>query len=118
MEINFVILCSILGFLICSNIVLLVLYFQLRVLNKNIIETNKDYVDALSNVMNFLVSQFNLSFENSKKQQEWLEINISKVAEIDTENSQKIYDAIYQNQIFLNRLGEFLGYRPRSNIGE
>jgi len=40
----------------------------------------------------------------SKKQQEWLEINISKVAEIDTENSQKIYDAIYQNQIFFESI--------------
>lgn len=118
MDTTLILNCIVIFFMASSNIVLIILLFKLNSLNKNILENNKDYVDALSSVMSFLVAQFGQSFDNSKKQQEWMENNIAKLAEINTDNSQKIYDAVGQNQIFLNRLGEFLGYRPRSNLGE
>lgn len=76
----------------------------------------KDTAEAMNVVMSFLIKDS----ENNQKQhqlmQEWTEKTLGKVVEVQNENYQKIYDVLSQQQMYLSRLGEFFGYRPRGNI--
>lgn len=121
METIIIILSFVLLLLVTTNILSVVLLFKLKKTNdsvSNIASNDKDMAEAFSNVMKFLNNNFENNFKLFQNQQEWLQNNLGKIAEIDTENSQKIYNTLYQNQVFLNRLGEFLGYRPKTNVGE
>ena len=85
---------------------------------KDYISNTQDYIAALTNMMLFLTKEFENNFNAHKAMQEWNETNITKIMLVENENSQKIMDVNIQHQVYLNRMGEFLGYRPRANMGE
>ncbi len=102
-----IIVCAVLVVLNCA--VTIFVFFKSRAYAK-------DTAEAMTMVMSFLMKDS----ENNQKQhqlmQEWTEKTLGKVVEVQNENSQKIYDVLSQQQIYLSRLGEFFGYRPRGNI--
>lgn len=76
----------------------------------------KDTAEAMSMVMSFLIKDSENNQKQHQMMQEWTEKTLGKVVEVQNENSQKIYDTLAQQQIYLSRLGEFFGYRPRGNV--
>jgi|APGre2960657404_1045060.scaffolds.fasta_scaffold112436_2 hypothetical protein len=106
------------GLIFCNFIIISFLLYIVIKLYKNQKDSNKDYADALGGILNYVSKEFEKNYEAHKANQEWLENNIAQLASLNTENSQKIYNSICQTQLYLNRIGEFLGYRPRTNLNE
>jgi hypothetical protein len=104
--------------LFCNFIIISFLLYVVIKLYKNQKDSNKDYADALGGILSYVSKEFQTNYEAHKASQDWLENNVAQLASLDTENSQKIYNSIYQTQLYLNRIGEFLGYRPRTNLNE
>ncbi len=79
-------------------------------------EVNKDYVQALSSIMKVINDGFRTNFSSLEAIQKWNEKAVEKKIEIDNQNAKKIVDAIIREQNFLSKIGEQLGYRPRTDI--
>lgn len=108
----------ILGLCFVSHVLLVFLLLKINHHAKTYLDNNKDMAEALSNIMSYLTNRFDINFDNVQKQQQWFESNLNKLSEVNTQNSQKIYNSLHQSQVFLNSMAEFLGYRPKSNLGE
>jgi len=105
-----------LGLSILTNVFLIVIFYFTYNQKKYINAINKDNVDALSIMMSTLVNEFKNNQKIHESMQEWNETTIEKLSKLENENAQKLYDAFQQQQYFLNRLGEFMGYRPRGGF--
>lgn len=79
-------------------------------------ENTQDSVKAVSDMMSYIVKELTFNNESHKTMQDWQEKNIAALSSLNTENAQKIYDTIMLYQGYLNRLGEFMGYRPRGTF--
>ena len=64
----------------------------------------KDNAEAMKLVMSYLTKAFENNASQHQDVQNW------------TEDTMGIYNVISNQQVYLSRLGEFLGYRPRGNI--
>lgn len=124
MEQNIFYLLSIsVGLLILQHIVLGILFFKQKKLEKDIAslqkiidddiaDNSKDLVEVMSKFMAYLEKEFDVNFTNQKKLQEWLEKNLETL----TNNTVKTNASIEQTQRFLGRMSESLGIVQRSNL--
>ena len=76
----------------------------------------KDNAEAMKLVMSYLTKAFENNASQHQDVQNWTEDTMGKMVDLGNGNSQKIYNVISNQQVYLSRLGEFLGYRPRGNI--
>lgn len=79
-------------------------------------DVNADYVQALSSIMKIINDGFKNNFASLEAIQKWNEKSFEKKVEIDNENAKKLFDAIVREQNFLSKIGEQLGYRPRTDL--
>jgi hypothetical protein len=107
----FILLISICSLGFCITFFIIFLRFK-----KYYEDVNKDYVQALSNTIKILNEGFKNNFSSLEAMQKWNEKALEKKVEIDNENAKKIMDAIVREQNFLSKIGEQLGYRPRTDF--
>ena len=118
MEIHFVIMLVMLIALAALNAVLL--FFFLKFKNqfenfKKLTESSLvDQAEAFVKLTQLLDKEFNSNFETHQKMQQVNEETATKFLE----NDQKIYEATYHIQSFLNKMAEGLGFRTKSNLEE
>jgi hypothetical protein len=91
-------------------------FFYILKFRKFYEDVNKDYVQALSSIMKVTNDGFRNNFASLEAIQKWNEKAFEKKVEIDNENAKKIIDAIAREQNFLSKIGEQLGYRPRTDL--
>lgn len=116
MDTMLIILIILLCLLLVTNIFVIVLFFLIKSHIKEYKENTQDSIKALSDMMAYVIKEFQFNNETHKSVQEWQEKNLAALSDLNTDNAQKIYDTIMQYQGYLNRLGEFMGYRPRGNF--
>lgn len=118
MELYFVILLIFLILVSAANIALFFLFFKLK---KELQDFKKltesslaDQAEAFVKLTQLLDKEFNSNFEAHQKMQQANEDIATKLLESD----QKIYEAAYHIQSFLNKFAEGLGFRTKSNLEE
>lgn len=116
MDITVIILLVVLFFSLITNVFLIWLYIKINSYIRQYNENTQDSVKAISDMMSYIVKELSFNSEAHKTMQEWQEKNLAALSTLNTENAQKIYDTIMQYQGYLNRLGEFMGYRPRGTF--
>lgn len=111
LQIFFILLLSLFSLLVSIFSILLIWKFK-----KFHEEVNQDYVQALSSIMKLVNEGFKNNFSSLEAIQKWNEKAVDKKIEIDNQNAKKIIDAIIREQNFLSKIGEQLGYRPRTDL--
>ena len=104
--------------LICSlNFVfLLYIFIYMKNFQKFQREINQDYADALGNVLKIIIKSSEDNFNSLSSIQDWNQKAFEKIIEIQNQNSQKIIEQIVREQMFLSRMAEQFGYRPRAEM--
>ena len=111
------ILATILIFLTLINMIIAYLSFcMLHKVRQFFVETNKDFVDAMSAVMKINTNGFKDTFEALNSMQKWNEKCFEKNIEVQNSNAQKIYENLFRQQNFMGKMAEQLGYRPRTDL--